>query len=1052
MASPEKNNEGDVPNGVGNINKQTKIHKIFKTISLVLTSLILLSLLGILVVQIYLYFREEPNTEIGYVKVPIEIITPSKDKEPPQLSGRVLDSDGNPLDGYFLNIKPSDRTVNIISGGYFMFDNLGIGDYLISLADSSGKIITDVKMKLSLGDIAGISVMQNEDSSFNIILSRDIYLEELVIIFDKNTKKITFDTYRVTYLTKDGLVATPTGTAKTSDGVIITPSGNICLQDKSVLLPVVEPDGSRWIIMPDATLKKLAPGSYNGITVENDGAIILPDKTKILPNGKIINPAGEESTQGESGVIISNGIVTYIGYIPPTRDLPHLSGRLISEIGSTLPLNYRLVYKEFGEEALIGNSGYFTIANFQEGSHTLQLLDSEGKIVSELKISIVKSFIDGMSLSGNPADGYTLTVGNDVRLSELILTFNSITKVISVDIEKTTYIKTNGYVKTPAGSATKLQGVIITPAGDILLEDGKILLPIVGENGGRWAFVNNESLVFLNPGTYDGVVISTDGKINLSDGTSIDKDGKITVPGKDPTTQGETGVIIKDKTVTPIGYIPTEPTDPPMPQRALPHLSGRLLGKDGKPVAAKFIWEWEEAKTSALTYNDGYFMPDYISNGDNTLSIVDNSGNRLSKVLANLSALTINDGFFMPDNISNGKYTLLFDDNSGNSQPKVLEKTRISALTNNDGYFMLDNINNGEHTIIIVDNNGNELSSFKVTIRTTSVSGVVISGNATDGYIISIGTDIRLLDLVFIYDKDSGKVTIDTSRVTYITTGGYVTTPAGSATNKSGVIVTPSGNILLDDGTILLPIVEENGGRRAILENEELVLLEPGTYKNFVIGKDGTITLSDGTTIDKYGWITAPGKTPVMPGESGVIIKNGTVTAIGYTPPSPPGPPYPPTSADAKAEIIVLNGKKSGSGEIMDADTKPFVAEGMYPGDSITKYYCLEVTPNGTVSMRFFITLKDQNAKLGEVLNVKVTLWEKEAGGSYVKAGVVYDGLMRDMQGSVTADTGSYKQVNAANGVSVQYFYEVTVYLDKSVGNAYANQSLTADFRWELLK
>ena len=1009
MASPENDKKDNFQNSVGDSDKRKKTLNILKITSIVLAGLIVLSLLGLIAVQIYKHFIDKPEPEPGYVQVPIEILTPSKEKEPPHFSGRVLDNDGNPLDGYCLNIKPFDRTVNITSGGYFIFDNLGTGDYLITLADGSGKIITDIKINISLSDIAGISVTQNADGSFNISLAKDIRLEEVVIVYNKNTKKLLFDTYKVSYLTSGGLVATPAGTAKTSEGVIITPAGNICLDDKRVILPIVESDGSRWIIMPDDILKKFSPGSYDGITIENDGTVILPDGTKVLPNGIIRNPTGEEKTQGESGVIITNGIVTYIGEKPPipeVRDLPHLTGRLLADNGSSLPLNYKLIYKEFSEEALIGSQGYFLIANFKEGNHTLQLLDGDGKTVTELKITIVKSSIDGMSLSGNSSAGYTLTIGQDIRISELIFTFNSNANTISIDLEKTTYVKSSGYVKTPAGSATRQQGVIVTPAGNILLEDGTILLPVVAQNGGRWSIGTDNKLVLLAPGTYSGVVIGTDGKITLTDSTVIDKDGKITAPGKDPVTQGETGVIIKDKTVTPIGG--NTPTEPEVTPRDLPHLTGRLLGKDGNPLSAKLVWE--EANVATASKIPGY-------------SLLSSTNNIIPKLL-NLN--------YSGDNLS-----------------KFIQKTSITALANNNGYFMLDNINTGEHTLSVVDNNGNSLAKVKADIRITSASGVVVTGNPTDGYIISIGTDIRLIELVFIFDKDTGKLSIDTSRITFITTSGYVKTPAGNTTNKNGVIVTPSGNILLDDGTIILPVVGASGGRYVITPNNELIYLEPGNHGNFIIGSNGLVTLYDGTTIDKDGRITPPGKTSVSPGETGVIIKDKTVTPIGYT---PPPPPPPPPVTEAKAEIIVLTGKKSGTGDIMDADTSPFVAEDMYPGDRITKYYCLDVTPNGSVSMRFFITLKDQNAKLGEVLKVKVTLWEKGSGDSYVEAGIVYDGLMRDMQSSITSSTASYKQVTAANGVKVQYFYEVTVYLDKSVGNEYANQTLNADFRWELLR
>ena len=129
-------------------------------------------------------------------------------------------------------------------------------------------------------------------------------------------------------------------------------------------------------------------------------------------------------------------------------------------------------------------------------------------------------------------------------------------------------------------------------------------------------------------------------------------------------------------------------------------------------------------------------------------------------------------------------------------------------------------------------------------------------------------------------------------------------------------------------------------------------------------------------------------------------------------------------------------------------DTRPFVAKDMYPGDCVTKYYCLDVTPNGNATMRFYTQSADPGAKLGEVLGVRVFLWSAGADGSYSRTAVLYDGLMRNL----SADTTMAVTVTGEKDVLVRYFFEIQVYLDKTVGNEYMNQSFTTDFRWELSK
>lgn len=115
-------------------------------------------------------------------------------------------------------------------------------------------------------------------------------------------------------------------------------------------------------------------------------------------------------------------------------------------------------------------------------------------------------------------------------------------------------------------------------------------------------------------------------------------------------------------------------------------------------------------------------------------------------------------------------------------------------------------------------------------------------------------------------------------------------------------------------------------------------------------------------------------------------------------------------------------------------ENEPFSVGNMFPGDSETKYYRVKVSYNGTVTVRYRADVRPGYEKLAEVLKVKITL---PAVGE-----VMYDGLMRDMPQSVAYTLKSEKDTED------ELYYEITAYLDTSVGNDYQYKDLIADFRW----
>ena len=85
--------------------------------------------------------------------------------------------------------------------------------------------------------------------------------------------------------------------------------------------------------------------------------------------------------------------------------------------------------------------------------------------------------------------------------------------------------------------------------------------------------------------------------------------------------------------------------------------------------------------------------------------------------------------------------------------------------------------------------------------------------------------------------------------------------------------------------------------------------------------------------------------------------------------------------------------------------------------------------------MRYHADIRQGGEKLAEVLKCRIKLLSTGE--------VLYDGIIRDMPKSLN-HTLPYIQTSDDS----ELYYEITAYLDTSVGNDYANKSLTADFRW----
>lgn len=113
-------------------------------------------------------------------------------------------------------------------------------------------------------------------------------------------------------------------------------------------------------------------------------------------------------------------------------------------------------------------------------------------------------------------------------------------------------------------------------------------------------------------------------------------------------------------------------------------------------------------------------------------------------------------------------------------------------------------------------------------------------------------------------------------------------------------------------------------------------------------------------------------------------------------------------------------------------DNTPFDCANLFPGDRESRYFRVQVSHKASVTVHYHADIRPGYEKLAEVLKVRIVLLND---GS-----TLYEGLMRDMPAQLSC--------LLSGSATDELSYEITAYLDTSVGNDYQNRNLIADFRW----
>ncbi len=110
---------------------------------------------------------------------------------------------------------------------------------------------------------------------------------------------------------------------------------------------------------------------------------------------------------------------------------------------------------------------------------------------------------------------------------------------------------------------------------------------------------------------------------------------------------------------------------------------------------------------------------------------------------------------------------------------------------------------------------------------------------------------------------------------------------------------------------------------------------------------------------------------------------------------------------------------------------------GMLPGDSITKYYEVELKQEGDKYLEFQADIAQSTNHLENALSLKVENRETQF--------LLCDGRLSDIAGQAFQE-----KITDETNQEERQIYKITVSMDTSAGNEYQNSSLTLNFKWIL--
>lgn len=106
----------------------------------------------------------------------------------------------------------------------------------------------------------------------------------------------------------------------------------------------------------------------------------------------------------------------------------------------------------------------------------------------------------------------------------------------------------------------------------------------------------------------------------------------------------------------------------------------------------------------------------------------------------------------------------------------------------------------------------------------------------------------------------------------------------------------------------------------------------------------------------------------------------------------------------------------------------------MFPGDSETKYYCINISYKDNITIKQSINIKTDYQELKDIFNLKIKLLNTDE--------ILYNDLLKNIPETIDYNTTSKEET------SEDFCYEITINLDTSVGNEFQNKEMLLNFNW----
>ena len=210
-----------------------------------------------------------------------------------------------------------------------------------------------------------------------------------------------------------------------------------------------------------------------------------------------------------------------IGDGEETEDRLHLAGRITYKDGTPFAEGNLELHSQV-RTGKTDSQGWFLFGDVESGSHSLFVLDEEGKTLAEIKIDLARNpetEYSQLRIERTAENQYRCLISPEIRFLELDMEFNR--GALTIRMDKTAAVDREGIVNLTGDVLDARQGAVVLPSGTTILADGRLL------HGAIMILPDNQIVAIPNGGITleDGTKITEKGEITLTDGTVIGPNG-----------------------------------------------------------------------------------------------------------------------------------------------------------------------------------------------------------------------------------------------------------------------------------------------------------------------------------------------------------------------------------------------------------------------------------------------------------------------------------------------------------------------------------------------